>query len=116
MKHKEQVVIRRKKKGSKKTADNNAFTRLTLTLTFLCIVTRMFDASTDICMRLHLLFGVIKSEEMVALFTLIRYLAFFLLIAAHALDGSFYYLYDRNFKQNSFSFKLMTQTVTRTSK
>lgn len=73
--------------------------RLVLFLTFICIFTRMLDISTEFFTRIVISCKIQLSSEVDSLRVLLKQLAFFCLFLAHALDGIFYYLYDRHLKQ-----------------
>ncbi len=87
-------------KQSQKKAEkaNNTFTRLIITLTFICIVSRTFDTSIDVFVRAKIFFHFPLSDELYAMAYFIRYVAIFVLLTSHALDGLLYYFFDRNFR------------------
>jgi hypothetical protein len=67
-------------------------------LDFIVIVSRTFDMGLDIYIRIKLFFSIALTDEVYEISYFVRYVAFFLLIAAHGLDGVVYYLYDKNFR------------------
>ena len=77
---------------------NNRFTKLTITLTFICIVARTFDTIIAIFNRLRLVYGWILSDDLEALLKLVRAVSYFISFSAHALDGILYYFFDKKIK------------------
>ena len=77
---------------------NNRFTKLIITLTFICIVTRSFDTLFAVYNRVRLFFGIVLSDELEALLNLLRACSFFLLFGGHACDGILYFFFDKNLK------------------
>lgn len=77
---------------------NNRFTKLILTLTFICIVTRSFDIAITIYNRAKLFFRIELTEDLNALLRLVRNVSYLLVFAAHALDGLLYYFSDKKMK------------------
>lgn len=71
-------------------------TKLIIFLTFICIVTRAFDLTVVITNRLRFSSFFSPTDEMVAAIKLLRSISYFLLVAAHALEGILYYCYDRS--------------------
>jgi hypothetical protein len=83
---------------------NHRFTRLIITLTFICILTRVFDMLTSILMRLKRSVDLLGpngfldsflSNENNALLFLLKQTSFMLLFWSHALDGVLYFFYDK---------------------
>lgn len=70
-------------------------TKLIIFLTFICIVTRAFDLTVVITNRLRFSSFFSPTDEMVAAIKLLRSISYFLLVAAHALEGILYYCYDQ---------------------
>ena len=74
---------------------NGRFTVLIIALTFICIVTRVFDSSSAIYYRVNLFFDVQLSDLQLALIICLKHIFLFLLFTAHSLDGLMYYIYDK---------------------
>jgi hypothetical protein len=76
---------------------NHRFTRLIITLSFICILTRVFDLLTAIFYRLRLkgFLDDFLSNENNALLFLLKQTSFMLLFWSHALDGVLYFFYDK---------------------
>jgi len=78
--------------------------RLIIMLTFISLITRTFDLAVSVAIRLRVFYktNVNINTEIDAVLLLMRTVSFFLLFAAHALDGLFYYVYDRTLKSVTF--------------
>lgn len=74
---------------------NNRFTRMVISLTFICILTRSSDVVAGIFFFARFCFQEILSEYY-SLEQFILAFGMFILIAAHALDGLLYFYYDRH--------------------
>lgn len=75
---------------------NTRFTRMVISLTFICILTRFFDVAVGSFFVQKIVFSVDFIN--VFLEQLLLALNVFVLITAHALDGLLYYYYDENMK------------------
>lgn len=70
-------------------------TKLIILLTCVCIVTRALDCLVSILYRLRVGSVIYPTEEQKVFLKLLKAISYFLLFAAHALDGILYYYYDR---------------------
>ena len=77
---------------------NIRFTRLTFTLTFICIAVRTLDTIIGVFNRGTLVFSWKLSYEQDALLRFIRTISFFFLFGAHAFDNILYFIYDKKLK------------------
>ena len=77
---------------------NNRFTKLIITLTFICIVTRSFDTVMSLSHRAVLFFRIDLTEDLNALLRLFRNVSYLLVFGSHACDGVLYYFYDKKMK------------------
>lgn len=90
--------------------------RLVLSLTFICIFTRMLDNLTEFFARGLFVLEIHLSTEMESLRILSRQTAIFFLFAAHALDIIVCYYHDRHLKYVTClvfrkPFKILTEFI-----
>lgn len=75
---------------------NARFTKMVISLTFICISTRFFDLAVCGFFTQRIVFSVDLINDFLE--QLLSALNVFVLITAHALDGLLYYYYDENMK------------------
>lgn len=71
------------------------FTKLILSLTSICIMCRLLDIAVSIFYMTTTLFEIKLSEDLISLIFLSHTISIFMLIVSHSLDGTFYFIYDR---------------------
>ena len=71
---------------------------IAITLTFICVIARTFDATFAIFSRVRLFLEIVVSDELEALFGLFRGISFAVMFTEHALDGVLYYIFDKNMR------------------
>lgn len=93
---------------------NYRYTKLITALTFICIVTRLFDSYVDITNRMRLFCRLVLSDELDALVLFVRAIAFLQLFTVHSLDGILYFVYDKKLKnlfQENFLGAITTSAI-----
>lgn len=89
---------------------NNRFTKMVISLTFICILTRSSDVVAGIFFFTRFCFPDIFGEYY-SLEQFILALGMFTLIGAHALDGLLYYYYDRHMNKLLLNFHEAAQII-----
>lgn len=78
---------------------NVRFTRLVVSLGFICIVTRVFEAMAYTFDRVRFVFGVSFSQQATSLIDFLFEISSFLLIASYSLDTILYFVLDKQLRR-----------------